>query len=132
MTLDVAASVPLYARFSRRFRGIVIDWAIAMAVLFGALMLALGIAGGLLIVRTLFIMQQIERRHDFTWQYILSHIILPAAAYLLIVGAGAWIEFTDSISVLYLIAGADGVLLLVGIWRAWDTVTWIARQRRVP
>src|SRR5215218_1653998 len=43
MTLDAAASVPLYARFSRRFRGIVIDWAIAMAVLFGALMLAVSV-----------------------------------------------------------------------------------------
>jgi RDD family len=31
---------PLYARFSRRLRGIVIDWIIAMVVLFGAVMLA--------------------------------------------------------------------------------------------
>jgi uncharacterized RDD family membrane protein YckC len=43
MTLDAAASVPLYARFSRRFRGIVIDWAIAMAVLFGAVMVAVSV-----------------------------------------------------------------------------------------
>ena len=32
MTVEAAVSTPLYARFSRRFRGIVIDWAIAMAV----------------------------------------------------------------------------------------------------
>ena len=31
---------PKYARFSRRFRGIVLDWMILMAVLFGALTLA--------------------------------------------------------------------------------------------
>ncbi|MEH2623084.1 putative RDD family membrane protein YckC [Bradyrhizobium sp. AZCC 1719] len=30
---------PKYARFSRRFRGIVLDWMILMAILFGALML---------------------------------------------------------------------------------------------
>ena len=37
---NVTGSVPLYARFSRRMRGIVIDWIIAMVVLFGAVMLA--------------------------------------------------------------------------------------------
>ena len=31
--------VPKYARFSRRFRGIMLDWMILMAILFGALML---------------------------------------------------------------------------------------------
>jgi uncharacterized RDD family membrane protein YckC len=31
---------PKYARFSRRFRGIVLDWMIVMAILFGAVMLA--------------------------------------------------------------------------------------------
>jgi uncharacterized RDD family membrane protein YckC len=35
-----AATAPRYARFSRRFRGIVLDWMIAMAILFGAVMLA--------------------------------------------------------------------------------------------
>ena len=43
MPLDAAASAPLYARFSRRLRGIVVDWAIAMAVLFGAVMLAVSV-----------------------------------------------------------------------------------------
>jgi uncharacterized RDD family membrane protein YckC len=33
-------AAPKYARFSRRFRGIVLDWMIAMAILFGAVMLA--------------------------------------------------------------------------------------------
>jgi uncharacterized RDD family membrane protein YckC len=31
---------PKYARFSRRFRGVVLDWMILMAILFGAVMLA--------------------------------------------------------------------------------------------
>jgi uncharacterized RDD family membrane protein YckC len=35
-----AATAPRYARFSRRFRGIVLDWMIAMTILFGAVMLA--------------------------------------------------------------------------------------------
>lgn len=38
-----AGVTPLYARFSRRMRGIVIDWIIAMVVLFGAVMVASGI-----------------------------------------------------------------------------------------
>lgn len=33
-------TAPKYARFSRRFRGIVLDWMIVMVVLFGAVMLA--------------------------------------------------------------------------------------------
>lgn len=44
MSLDTVvptAPTPLYARFSRRFRGIVVDWMIAMAVIFGALSLAI-------------------------------------------------------------------------------------------
>jgi uncharacterized RDD family membrane protein YckC len=43
VSLDVdmpMTSAPRYARFSRRFRGIVIDWAIAMAFIFGTLLLA--------------------------------------------------------------------------------------------
>lgn len=35
-----ASAVPRYARFSRRLRGMLLDWMIAMAVLFGAVALA--------------------------------------------------------------------------------------------
>ncbi len=44
MSLDTtpsAASGPLYARFSRRVRGIVIDWIITLVVMFGALFVAI-------------------------------------------------------------------------------------------
>jgi len=34
---------PLYARFSRRFRGILVDWMIAMAVIFGGLSVAIAV-----------------------------------------------------------------------------------------
>jgi uncharacterized RDD family membrane protein YckC len=34
---------PLYARFSRRFRGILVDWMIAMAVIFGALAVSIAV-----------------------------------------------------------------------------------------
>lgn len=37
---DASASLPLYARFSRRVRAILVDWIIAMIVIFGALSLA--------------------------------------------------------------------------------------------
>jgi hypothetical protein len=38
---DVPVTIaPKYARFSRRFRGIMLDWMILMAILFGALTLA--------------------------------------------------------------------------------------------
>ena len=39
-TTPAASPTQLFARFSRRLRGIVIDWIIAMVVLFGAVMLA--------------------------------------------------------------------------------------------
>ena len=41
MSLDSPA--PLYARFSRRVRGIVVDWIIAMAVIFGAVFVAISV-----------------------------------------------------------------------------------------
>ncbi len=40
VTTTGASSPPLYARFSRRLRGIVIDWVIAMVLLFGGVMAA--------------------------------------------------------------------------------------------
>jgi len=66
MTLEAAVSAPLYARFSRRFRGIVIDWAIAMALLFGAVMLAVSVendhfsrALGVLVIATLLLYEPV-------------------------------------------------------------------------
>jgi uncharacterized RDD family membrane protein YckC len=66
MTLDAAASAPLYARFSRRLRGIVVDWAIAMAVLFGGVMLAVSVesdhfsrALGSLVIATLLLYEPV-------------------------------------------------------------------------
>jgi uncharacterized RDD family membrane protein YckC len=66
MTLDATAATPLYARFSRRFRGIVIDWAITMAVIFGAVMLAVSVENdnfsrvlGFLVVATLLLYEPI-------------------------------------------------------------------------
>ena len=41
---SVAATAPLYARFSRRFRGIFIDWVITLVVMFGALLVASTVA----------------------------------------------------------------------------------------
>ena len=44
MRLDAPAmQAPLYARFYRRFRGIVVDWIIVMAVTFGAIFVAIRI-----------------------------------------------------------------------------------------
>jgi uncharacterized RDD family membrane protein YckC len=46
MSSDAAASLtsgPRYARFSRRLRGIVLDWIVAMAVIFGAVLVAISI-----------------------------------------------------------------------------------------
>jgi hypothetical protein len=43
MSLDADASMTpgrRYAQFSRRLRGIVVDWIIAMAVIFGAVLVA--------------------------------------------------------------------------------------------
>jgi hypothetical protein len=45
MSIDApAVPAPLYARFSRRLRGIVVDWIIAMTVIFGAVFVATTIA----------------------------------------------------------------------------------------
>jgi uncharacterized RDD family membrane protein YckC len=59
-------TAPKYARFSRRFRGIVIDWMIAMAILFGALMLASEVRNdnfsrvlGILVISTLLLYEPV-------------------------------------------------------------------------
>jgi hypothetical protein len=69
MSLDTVvptAPASLYARFSRRFRGIVIDWMIAMAVVFGAVFLAITVendnfsrALGLLVISALLLYEPI-------------------------------------------------------------------------
>jgi hypothetical protein len=44
MTVEAqTSSSPLYARFSPRFRGIVVDWMIAMLVIFGAVFVAISV-----------------------------------------------------------------------------------------
>lgn len=44
MTLETHTPSPLYARFSRRFRGILVDWMIVMAIMFGAIFIAVTVA----------------------------------------------------------------------------------------
>ena len=69
MSLDadvLAAPAPLYARFSRRFRGIVVDWIVAMAILFGAVMVAISVGSdnfsrglGLLVIAALLLYEPV-------------------------------------------------------------------------
>lgn len=61
-----APPAPKYARFSRRFRGIVLDWMIVMAILFGALMLASTVRNdnltrvlGVMVIATLFLYEPV-------------------------------------------------------------------------
>ena len=57
---------PRYARFSRRIRGIMLDWIFAMAILFGAVLVAVSIQNdvfsrtlGFLVVITLFLYEPV-------------------------------------------------------------------------
>jgi uncharacterized RDD family membrane protein YckC len=69
MSVDAEMSTipaPRYARFSRRLRGIVLDWMIAMAILFGAVLVAVSIqnnnfsrALGTLVVITLLLYEPV-------------------------------------------------------------------------
>ena len=40
MSVDAGRPVPRYARFSRRFRGMLLDWIVALIVIFGAVLVA--------------------------------------------------------------------------------------------
>lgn len=69
MSVDPDAPVtvrPKYARFSRRFRGIVLDWMVLMAIIFGALMLTSAVRNdnfsrtlGILVVATLLLYEPV-------------------------------------------------------------------------
>jgi uncharacterized RDD family membrane protein YckC len=69
MSFDAEASMtpkPQYARFSRRFRGIALDWTIAMAIIFGALLVAVSVqndnfsrALGILVVTALLLYEPV-------------------------------------------------------------------------
>jgi uncharacterized RDD family membrane protein YckC len=63
---EPVTTAPKYARFSRRFRGIVLDWMIVMAILFGAVMLASMVrndnfsrALGILVITTLLLYEPV-------------------------------------------------------------------------
>ena len=63
---DMPPPGPRYARFSRRLRGIMLDWIIAMAILFGGVLVAVSIQNdgfsrtlGILVVITLFLYEPV-------------------------------------------------------------------------
>ena len=65
-TVPPITAAPLYARFSRRFRGIFIDWAITLVVIFGALLVASTVAAdsvsralGIVVIATLLLYEPV-------------------------------------------------------------------------
>lgn len=73
----------------------------------------------------------VTRRASRTVQYKpvmedwIFHVVLPFAAYLLLVGASLALTRFDT-PALFTIATASLLLLVVGVHNAWDTVTFIA------
>lgn len=96
---------------------------------FGALVLALGVFGAVGIIPVVDASLRLTNGpfspHHFFW-----NVLMPAIGYLLIVIAGLWVEFNGAADALYLVALGEVVLLITGVWRAWELVVWIARQPR--
>jgi hypothetical protein len=56
------------------------------------------------------------------------HVLLPLAAYTVLVAAAASMTRTESVS-LFIVAADALLLLFVGIHNAWDTATYLALER---
>lgn len=93
-------------------------------------LLGLSIAGGIEIVRVIRGMSRRAQPAPVSMHHWFWNVILPVCGYGLVLSAAVWLAVRESPLVLYLIAVADVVLLLDGIWRAWETVVWIAHQPR--
>ena len=59
----------------------------------------------------------------------LFHIILPFAAYILLLGSAVWVRW-DPHHALFGAAGGVLLLLLIGIHNAWDTVVYLVFVRK--
>jgi hypothetical protein len=59
------------------------------------------------------------------------HCVLPLAAYAALLVASVLLRRHPAPS-LFVVGGAALLLLFVGIHNAWDAVTYIALQRRLP
>ena len=55
------------------------------------------------------------------------HVVLPFAGYLGLMVAGIWLS-PRPVTALFLTAGVEVLLLIVGIHNAWDTVTFVTIQ----
>ena len=60
---------------------------------------------------------------DWIW-----HIVLPLAAYAILLSAAVTLERT-TVTALFMIGAVSLLLLFIGIHNAWDTVTYIAVER---
>ncbi len=93
----------------------------------GALIAATGIAGS---AYSVVVLRRALRQevYDPVLEDWIWHTILPAAAYVALVVAGSMLPRAVDPG-LYVTAGAELLLLFVGIHNAWDTVTYVTVQQ---
>lgn len=100
------------------------------SMLLGGLWLSLGLLGLLATGRALLGMFRLGRSSTTSLQHWLANIVLPAFGFGLLLYGAMWLIFTGSAEGLYAAALADGVLLVIGVARAWELVVWIGHQPR--
>ena len=91
------------------------------------LLLAGGVAG---LAYTVIVIRRARKQtsyepvaEDWLW-----HVILPFAAYGILIGGGAFLR-RDPVTALFVVAAVALLLLFIGIHNAWDTVSWLALRR---
>ena len=95
--------------------------------------IALGASGVAGFVYALMVIRQASRQKDYVpvledWIW---HGALPLIAYAALLIAAIFLQYQPTTS-LFAIAGAALLLLFVGIHNSWDSVVYIALQRRRP
>jgi hypothetical protein len=97
-------------------------------------MRAAGIAAGATgifgLAYVVIVIRRARRQHDYqpVLEDVIWHMILPFAAYLVMLAAWALLAVHETLA-LFGFAGGTILLLFIGIHNAWDTVTFIAIER---
>lgn len=99
------------------------------AVSLAGLLLAMGAFGLVGMGRIMGLMVQATQRAPVSWGHWWWHAILPLLGYGLVFSAALGM-FRGVVSLGLLgLAIATALLLVCGIWRAWELVVWIVHQR---
>jgi hypothetical protein len=105
-----------------------VPWPTLIAVAIALLLIGVGGLGR--VIQIFRQMLRAKQRTPIDQGHWLWHALVPCLGYGLVVAAAIGLLISETTASLLGFALASGLLLVSGIWRAWDLVLWIAHQQR--